>query len=318
MPEIAYAWLAIIAGFVGLVWGADRFVGASAAIADRLGISKMVIGLTVVAFGTSAPEIAVSISSALKDQGALAVGNALGSNLANMGLVLGLTALISPLPVAKELFRRDIPILLIVMIISGICLFDGGLSRAEGAILVLLLIPVLWIMSRNNSQAIEEIETDSSASTSKQAFWLILGLTVLVVSAEKLVWGAKEVAMSFHVSERIIGLTIVAIGTSLPELAASVVSALKGRHDIAIGNVVGSNIFNLLAVMGIAPVINAISMEANVFYQDFLTMFGMTLLLAGFMIASLNRYQTAAKIGRTTGIALLVSYTAYFMILFNP
>jgi len=323
MLDTLLPWVAILVGFAGLIWSADRFVDGSATIASNFGVSKLIVGLTVVAFGTSAPEVIVSISSSLKDAGDLAVGNALGSNLANVGMVLGITALIAPLPIKKHILKEEFLIMLAIMALSGFFLFDGTLKTWEGLILVTLLLPLLlWIAYRKKNHPEELEDLPDSMPTKWAALWFIIGLTALIISAEILVWGAKIIAMNFGVSPLIIGLTIVAVGTSLPELAASIMSALKGHHDIAIGNIIGSNIFNLLLVMGIAPIIKPITMETIVFSRDFASMGGITLVLGTFMLISYlknrsgddqNNYST---LGRLAGIILLVLYGAYYTLLF--
>jgi cation:H+ antiporter len=308
-------WAAILLGFAGLVWGADRFVDSSAAIASNLGVPKFIIGLTVVAFGTSAPEIVVSISSALKGAGEIAIGNALGSNLANIGMVLGITALIAPLPVKSHILKQEVPIMLFIMGVAGWFLFNGILSRLEGIILVLLMVPLMTWLFFSKKQHPEEEEDIVSMTVIVATFWFVVGLVGLVFSAEILVRGATTVAANMGISPLIIGLTIVAVGTSLPELAASVMSALKGHHDIAIGNVIGSNIFNLLLVAGIPAIIQPIFMEQAVFYRDYLSMTVLSLLLSGTMLLTFL-IKKDARIGRIVGAALLLLYVGYYTLLF--
>lgn len=325
MSELWLAWLAILAGFGGLIWSADRFVGGSAAIASNLGISRLVVGLTIVSLGTSAPEIVVSISASLKDSGELAVGNALGSNLANIGLVLAITALIAPMPIQKHLLTQEIPILLLVTAVAGFILFDAQLVAIEGAFLLASLIPLLYFMVRTKQKnpAEEDDNEIPNFDTSTATFWFIVGLVALIISSEALVWGAQIVATSFGVSPLIIGLTVIAVGTSLPELAASVISALKGHHDMALGNIIGSNIFNILAVMSIPGLINPPQMDILVFSRDFLAMGGVTLLLAAAITVDYwlrNRHPESngtARLGRRIGILLLASYISYYYLLFS-
>jgi cation:H+ antiporter len=325
MSELWLAWLAILAGFGGLIWSADRFVGGSAAIASNLGISRLVVGLTIVSLGTSAPEIVVSISASLKGSGELAVGNALGSNLANIGLVLAITALIAPMPIQRHLLTQEIPILLLVTAAAGFILFDAQLVAIEGAFLLASLIPLLYFMVRTKQKNPAE-EDDSEIpdlGTSAAALWFVVGLTALIISSEALVWGAQIVATSFGVSPLIIGLTVIAVGTSLPELAASVMSALKGHHDMALGNIIGSNIFNILAVMSVPGLINPPQMDILVFNRDFLAMGGVTLLLATAITVDYwlrNRQPGSngtARLGRRIGILLLASYISYYYLLFS-
>jgi cation:H+ antiporter len=317
MLDTLLPWIAILMGFIGLIWSADRFVDGSATIASRFGISKLIIGLTVVALGTSAPEVVVSISSSLRDAGDLAIGNAIGSNLANIGIVLGITAIIAPLPIKTHIFKQEFVIMLGVFALAGLFLFDSKLSLLEGVILVSLLLPLLvWIAYSKKQHPEEADEIPEITSMKAGIVWFIVGLSLLIISAEILVWGAKTVALEFGVSPLIIGLTVVAVGTSLPELAASVMSALKGHHDIAIGNVIGSNIFNLLLVMGIAPIISPIAMEPEVFTRDFAAMSFLALFLGGAMLFSYLKSKGNSQLGRLTGIALLVLYGFYYTLLF--
>lgn len=317
MLDTLLPWIAILMGFVGLIWSADRFVDGSATIASNFGVSKLIVGLTVVAFGTSAPEVIVSISSSLRDAGDLAIGNALGSNLANIGMVLGITALIAPLPIKKHILTQEFLIMLGVMVLAGLFLYDAKLTLWEGLILVASLIPLLLWIGYSKKQHPEELEEIPQLPVKMAIVWFIIGLSVLIISAEVLVWGAKSIALSFGVSPLIIGLTIVAVGTSLPELAASVMSAIKGHHDIAIGNVIGSNIFNLLLVMGIAPIIQPITMDEVVFFRDFAAMAGISLLLGLFMwLSYLKNSGNRSQLGRLSGIILLVLYAGYYTLLF--
>ena len=335
MTEIWLAALAILAGFVGLILSADRFVNGSAAMANNFGIPKIIIGLTIVAFGTSAPEIVVSISASLKGSGDLAVGNSLGSNLANIGMVLGITALISPLPIQRHLLTQEMPILLFVTAIAGYCLYDGQLTVTDGLLLLGSLVPVLAIMVvSKQGHALTEDDEIPALTTLKAALYFFFGLLLLIASAEILVWGAKEVAMAFGVSPLIIGLTVIAVGTSLPELAASVMSALKGHHDIALGNIIGSNIFNLLAVLAVPALIDQTELDAEVFLRDYAYMAGITIFLAFAIVidyALRNRREAPAsaetiiqangasihgRLGRRIGILLLLAYVGYYLLLF--
>ena len=287
--------LALITGIVGLLLGADKFVAGAAAAARNFGISAMVIGLTVVSIGTSAPEIIVSFNAALDGAGELAVGNAIGSNLANIGLVLGITALIAPLPVSRHLLREESPVLLVITALAGLCLYDGALNRVESVLLALLVIPLLVMVVKYKREHSDDNSSESDSSeipelSSKAAALLFLGgLILLLVSARITVWGAREIAVIWGISDLVIGLTVVAIGTSLPELAASVVSALRGHHDIAVGNVFGSNLFNLMLVMTTAGAIAPIELSAEVFLRDYLSMALMTVMLVLFVAVALRR-----------------------------
>jgi len=264
-------YAAVLVGFVLLVWGADRFVIGAAATAQRLGVSALLIGLTVVGLGTSAPEMMVSISAAIEGSSELAVGNALGSNIANMGLILGITALVLPLSVRSETVRREFPMLLAITVAAASVFLNDYLGRIEGFALLLGLIAMMaWLVhiekpSAKPAPQIDELEVDipSDMSLGKALLLLAFGLVVLLVGAQLLVFGAKGIARSFGVSELMIGLPVVAIGTSLPELAASISAALKGEHDMAIGNVIGSNMYNLLAVVGLAGAIHPTALSGK-------------------------------------------------------
>ena len=324
------AIIATILGFIGLIWSADRFVAGAAGIARSLGMTPIMIGLTIVSMGTSAPEIIVSISAAIDRAGTLAIGNAIGSNLANIGLVLGVTALISPIPIARTLSRREIPLLLAITIGAGLFLYDNQLGTIDGLVFLLTLaITLIYLVNSKAHQPDAEHEADVEhiPQISSNRAWLLfaVGLTLLIISSETLVWGATEIAQALGVSQLIIGLTVVAIGTSLPELAATAASALKGHHDIALGNVVGSNLFNLLAVMAMPALINPTQLEPSVFQRDYLAMTAITLLLAILVIAHSmrGRQQTTAAtgqacIGRVEGALLLFVYATYYYFLFSP
>ena len=311
------ASLAIIVGLVVLVWSADRFVLGAAATARNFGMSPLLIGMTIVSIGTSAPEIFVSATASLDGSGILAIGNALGSNITNVGLVLGVTALIAPLPIQGKMLKKEIPILLLVTVIAGLVLQDLVLSFWDGIVmLVCLVITLFWLFNETSEQEIggldeEEVEALEHTSTAKSIMWLVIGLIALMISAKLLVWGAVDVARYFGISELIIGLTIVAIGTSLPELAASVASALKGHHDIAIGNVVGSNIFNLLAVMPIPGLVASTAIEQEVLYRDYGAMLAITLLLIAFIYG----FRKSGRVGRSAGTVLLLAYASYLGLL---
>lgn len=323
MSELYIPLVALIAGLIGLVWGADKFVIGSVGVAKNFGISSLVIGLTVVSIGTSAPEIIVSINAALKDSGGLAVGNAIGSNLANIGLVLGVTALVAPIPVKQYLLREESPILLVVTALAGLCLYDSQLDRFESVMLGILVLPILIFMvkfKKNHQTSKKPSTTDEIEITNIKVavFWLTVGLLGLLVSAEITVWGAKSIASYFNVSDLIIGLTVIAIGTSLPELAASVMSALRGHHDIALGNIFGSNLFNILLVMTTAGAISPMTLPNSVFARDYAALAGMTILMVGIVFISLakaERQNKSPNISRMFGVVLLLAYCGYYIIL---
>jgi cation:H+ antiporter len=302
-------------GFVLLVWGADRLIAGASAMARNLGVSPLIIGLTIVALGTSAPELVVSAVAAYRGNPELAVGNAIGSNIANIGLILGITALVYPLRVESETLKREYPLLMFVMVASFILAADLEFTRPEGWLMITGLIGMLgWMVGLGlrrgptDPLALEfeaEIPTDMPNKTA--VLWLLVGGIVLPVSSTFLVEGAITVARSLHVSEAVIGLTIVALGTSLPELAASVTSALRREDDLAIGNIIGSNMFNILGVLGVAAVITPVGVDPIMLRQDFPVMFVFTVLL--FFMA--YGFRGPGRIRRRSGALLLTMYLAY-------
>lgn len=308
----------IIAGLIILVWSADKFVIGAAATARHLGMSPLLVGLTIVAMGTSAPEIFVSIMAALDGAGNLAVGNALGSNITNIGLVLGITALISPIPLQKKLLKKELPLLVLVSIIGGLVLMDLQLNLTDALILFAAMAFALYLMFLDSSESGEPIVDEDEAAEiestpmRKALLLMVLGLAALLVSSRMLVDGAVSVATFFGVSELVIGLTIVAIGTSLPELAASVASALKGHHDIAIGNVIGSNIFNMLTVMPVPGLLAVTQVESMALYRDYAVMMVMTLMLLALFVVNYRK----GTMGRFSGLLLTGGFAAYLLYLF--
>lgn len=319
-----YPLLAVLLGTTALIWSADRFVQGAAAMAKNLGMSVFIIGLTIVALGTSAPEIIISTSAALSGSPGLAIGNALGSNIANVGLVLGITAFIAPLHIQTQTLREDIPILIVISLVTGILLFDGKLNQLDGSILVFLLACYLYFLFRHKSKIAhtpdsetiskeleEEIE-EEHLSKGQAFFYFMSGLVILLGSAKLLVWGAQEIALAAGVDEAIIGLTLVALGTSLPELAASISSTLKGHHDLAVGNIIGSNIFNLLTVLPVPALLAPSNIPSETFTRDFSTMLLLTVLLLLLPFTGKKQYITAAK-----GIVFLAIYTGYYAVLYQ-
>ena len=307
------SYFAVILGFVFLVWGADRFVHGAAATARNLGVSPMIIGLTIVGIGTSAPEILVSAMAAWQGNPALGIGNAIGSNIANIALVLGTTALVTPLAVKSETLRREYPIMFSIMLLALVLLLDGELSRLDGWILLAGLgLMILWMVQqglrRDHDPMEDEFEQEiPRISTPIAIFWLGLGLVLLLGSSRALVWGAVNIAQAMGISDLVIGLTVVAIGTSLPELAASVMSALRKEPDIAIGNVIGSNMFNLLAVLGLPGVIKPHVLEPEVLSRDFPTMIGLSIAL----FAMAYGFKGDGRLNRWEGLLLLLAYFGY-------
>ncbi len=307
-------------GIVLLVLGADRFVVGAGATARNLGVTPIMIGLTVVAFSTSAPEIFVSIVAASQGNTELAIGNALGSNIANIGLVLGATALVRPLVVRSDTVRREIPVLLAVTLFTLTLFHDQALSRLDGVILMAGLVLVMsWIVglgirSPASDPILQEFEAEirSDLNMAQATTWLGVGLAIMLVGSIILVSGAHEVAVGLGVSDMIIGLTMVAIGTSLPELAVSIVSAIRGEYDLAIGNIIGSNIFNLLAVLGIAGIIHETSVIREVLLLHFPVMIGFTLAL----FAMTYNFTGSERINRLEGVALLTAFSGYHWFLY--
>lgn len=322
-PPMLMSWIAVIGGLLVLVWGAERFIEGASVLARNLGVSPLIIGLTIVGLGTSAPEMIVSATAALQGNTNLSIGNAIGSNITNIALVLGATALIVPLTVRTSIINREIPILVGVTAFAGVLLLDGELSRMDGMLLLagvvvlILLVVHLAHSTRSTDPIITEIENElpGKMSTARSVRTLLAGLVVLLIGSKLLVWGAVDIAQSMGVSDLIIGLTIVAIGTSLPELAASVISTLKNEPDVAIGNIIGSNMFNLLAVLGLPGLIAPGVFNPEVMQRDFPIMAGLTLVLALAFIAWSLR--GSIKIGRKTGLSLLICFCAYQYLLYS-
>ena len=309
--------LAVVLGFALLVWSADRFVDGAASTAKHLGMPSLLIGILIVGFGTSAPEMVVSAIAAYEGNPGLALGNAIGSNIVNIALILGITAIVAPIAVNSKIVKKEIPLLLLIVLFTGYLLLDNTLTLFEGVILLAgFFALVLWSVFaafRSRGDSFEDqmdIELNEDIMSLKVGImWLVFGLILLIASSRLLVWGAVGVANSFGVSDLIIGLTIVALGTSLPELAASVMAARKGEHDIAIGNVVGSNMFNLLAVIGIAVVIapmNNIPLE--VLKRDWIIMLLLTIAL---FVMAYGFKGRNGRINRVEGTILILCYVAY-------
>jgi cation:H+ antiporter len=309
----------ILVGLVVLVWSADQFISGAAALADNLGVSPMLIGLTVVGFGTSAPEVLVSTMAAFNGNPGLAIGNAIGSNIANIGLILGFTALLIPLSVHSSVLRREYPLLLAVSVMAYALMWDGELNRLDGVVLGVTLVGVLgWMIYTAKTGASDPIAGEFDAEiphdipTRKALSLLLVGLVFLLVSSRLLVWGASNVASALGVSDVVIGLTIVAIGTSLPELAASITSAMKGEDDLAIGNVIGPNLYNLLAVLSIPGLVAPGAYSPEVMDRDLPVMLILTIFLF-FMGHGLGKQ---GRINRLEGLLLLLCFIGYQSLLF--
>ncbi|MBS4700914.1 MULTISPECIES: calcium/sodium antiporter [Aeromonas] len=309
------AFVALIAGLALLVWSADKFVDGAAATARYAGMPPLLIGMVIIGFGTSAPEMVVSALASMQGNPGLALGNAYGSNITNIALILGLTALISPIAVSSQVVRKEIPILLGITLLTGALLIDGHLGRGDalilGGVFIVLLGWSIWTGIKGKGDALDEdvnVEIDSEAMPLKKAiFWLIVGLVLLVGASRLLVWGAVTIAQAFGISDLVIGLTIVAVGTSLPELASSLMAIKKKEHDLALGNVLGSNLFNTLAVVGIAAGIAPLDVDPAVLSRDWSLMMGLTLLL---LVMCLGR-KGQGRINRVEGGILLCIFVAY-------
>lgn len=309
------ATIAVVLGLALLVWSADIFIEGSASTARHFGMPPLLIGMVIVGFGTSAPEMVVSALAAYQSTPSLALGNAYGSNIANIALILGLTALISPIAVHSQVLRKELPILTAVTALTIGLLWDGALSRPDAIILLIVFIGLMgWTIfqgMQDKSDALaQEVAMEMATHTAplgRALMSLVAGLTLLIVSSRILVWGAVELAQAFGVSDLIIGLTIVALGTSLPELASSVIATRKGEHDIALGNILGSNLFNTLAVVGIAGAIHPTRIQPEVLHRDILVMSLLTVSL--FAIG--YRFKQPGRINRLEGALLLTSFVGY-------
>ncbi len=314
------SFVAIAVGFVLLVWGAERFVLGASATARGFGVSPLIVGLTIVGFGTSAPELLVSGVAAWNGNPGLAVGNALGSNITNIALVLGVAALVTPLTVQSQTLQRELPVLLMIMAVVLVLLFDQELTRGDGLLLLLgMALMIYWLVrlglrSRSDPMTGEyDAEMPAQMTVSRALMWLFLGMVVLFVGSRLLVTGAVAIAVDLGVSDLIIGLTIIAIGTSLPELAATVMSAIRNEHDIAIGNVIGSNMFNLLGVMGLPGVIAPTSLSPEVLYRDYAIMVGLTVAL---FIMAYGFRGGHGRINRIEALVLVSVYGGYLYMLY--
>lgn len=314
------AFVAIILGLALLVWSADRFVEGAAASARHFGMPPLLIGMVIVGFGTSAPEMVVSALASAQGNPGIALGNAYGSNITNIALILGLTALLSPIAVHSQVLRKELPILIAITALAAWQVWDGHIGRMDASVLLIVFAVLMgWSIWQGLQKKVDtlgnEIEQElivHAMPLGRAVFWLVIGLLLLIVSSRILVWGAVTVAQGFGVSDLIIGLTIVAIGTSLPELASSLIAMRKGEHDIALGNVIGSNLFNTLAVVGIAGMIHPMQVGAEVFNRDIMVMSALTLTLFVFAYG----FRGPGRINRIEGgvlLACFVGYTGYLI-----
>ena len=324
MPEYLTYLAQVIGGLVLLVWGGDRFVYGASAVARNLGVAPLIIGLTIVSFATSAPEFLVSTVAAVRGAPGLAIGNAIGSNIANIGLVLGAVALIHPIKLQTTNAQREMGILIVITFMTVFLFSDSLLSRLDGIVLLAgLIIFGLWVVRRgvalndpvtlrSKPRNPKEINNDTNIENDIKMivaiFWVVIGLVMLLAGAELLLKGAVSIAREFGVSEIIIGITLVALATSLPELVVSVVGAFRGEYGLVLGNIVGSNIFNLLGVVGVAAVIpeNPIELPPNVLSLHLVVMVALTLALFAMTYKSKDNY-----IGRFKGIILMAAYLSF-------
>ncbi|EJG1659513.1 calcium/sodium antiporter [Vibrio parahaemolyticus] len=309
----------LIVGLVLLVWSADKLVFGSAAIARNVGISPLVIGMTILAMGSSAPEMMVSATAAWDGKTDTAVGNVLGSNIANIALILGITALIKPLSISSAVIRRELPLMIAVTVLAGILLWNSHLGFYEGVLLFVLFGAFLFAMlqiSRKEQKSgdafleDQESEIPQGVSNPKAIMWVVIGLILLPLAASLLVDNAVIIAKHFGMSDLVIGLTIIAIGTSLPELAASLAGVLKGEDDMAVGNIIGSNVFNILAVMGLPGIINPSTLSEYAMGRDFWVMLGVSLLLVAMCLGK------SRSINRLEGVILFTCFLGYQVYLF--
>lgn len=311
--------IAILAGLAVLVWSADRFVNGAANTAKHFSLPSLLIGILIIGFGTSAPELVVSVLAASQGNPGIALGNAFGSNISNIALILGITALIAPVAVTSDILRRTLPMLILATVAIAAVLWNLAISRFN-ALFLLTLFAIIMVLAirqglkdqkkdKHDELAVEIDQEFSHLMPLKQSiFWVVVGLILLIASSRALVWGAVSIAQSLGVSDLIIGLTIVAVGTSLPELASSIIAARKGEHDMAVGNILGSNLFNTLAVVGLAGVIQPLTIEASVLYRDVGLMLALTCVLFLFGFGFKGRQ---GRINRWEGSVLILTYLLY-------
>lgn len=311
--------ISVVVGLILLVLSADKFVSGSTNVAKHYGMPPLLIGMVIVGFGTSAPEMVVSALAALDNSPGIALGNAYGSNITNIALILGVTALFMPIVVHSKVLKKELPILTAVTVLSTGLLLDLQISRLDAVILLLIfLVLMYWSIKQGMSQPKDafstemQVELEQESVPIKKSFGILVGgLLVLIVSSRMLVYGAVGIANFFGVSDIIIGLTVVAIGTSLPELASSVIAARKGEPDIALGNVLGSNLFNTLAVVGIAGVIHPLNVDAEILKRDLLVMILLTSILFIFGYG----FKKTGRINRVEGGVLLICFILYSIFL---
>ena len=314
--------LLLIIGLALLVWSSDIFIDGAASTAKHLSISPLVIGVVVLGFGTSMPEVVVATLASLDNSPGLAIGNAVGSNIANIGLVLGFTAIIAPIVVKSSILKRELPVLLAISIGAYLLVLDGHLGFYDGIILVIALIAVMgWMVKANKSldpkdpladDTKHELEEMPELTKNKALLFLLAGLVILMISAKMMVSGAVDIANYFEVPEVVIGLTIIAIGTSLPELAAAISAARKNEADLMIGNIVGSNLFNILAVLAVPALLAPSLLDSSVLYLDMPIMLGFTLAM---LLMAIPR-KGKAVIQKSQGVLLVLLFIAFLILLY--
>jgi len=310
---------ATLVGLAALAWSADRFVDGAAAVARYLGMAPLLVGMLVIGFGTSAPELVVSAFAAAGGASEIALGNAIGSNVANIGLILGVTALLTPVLVHRGILRKELPVLLGVTVVVGALMLDKQLSRSDAVVLVALLVALIgWSIWQARSGPDDVLARDVEAEavshhlTRRAAWtWLVVGLVLLVISSRVLVWGAVGIAEQLGWSDLVIGLTVVAIGTSAPELASSIAAVRKGENDLALGNIIGSNLFNTLGVIGLAGLIAPAAVSPDLITRDLPVVIGLTIALVVFAMWPLGR----GRVTRVEGGLLLAAFAAYMGVL---
>lgn len=319
--HLVLASLAVVFGLALLIWSADRFVDGAAGAALHLGMPPLLIGMVVIGFGTSAPEMVISALASWQGNPGIALGNAYGSNIANIALILGMAALISPIPVPSKVLRRELPLLLAATGLAALLFWNGFLSRMDALLLLAVFFLLMGRTVLNGLRLRKNVLVGGAEhSIAKNvmapgiaAFWVVFGLFLLVVSSRLLVWGAVELAHALGISDLVIGLTIVALGTSLPELASAVAATRKGQHDLVLGNVLGSNLFNTLAVVGIAGVIHPLAVPLELLTRDVLITTALTLSLVVFGM----RWRGHGRINRIEGGLLLACYAGYTVLLIS-
>ena len=326
MESLLLPFVALIGGLALLVKSADVFIDGAASTAFHLKVSPLIIGVVILGFGTSMPEVIVSVLASLDSAPDLAIGNAIGSNIANIGLVLGFTVLLAPVLVRSSILRRELPLLIGITLFAGLLMLDGALSRFDGILLLLSLVGSLaWMIQLNRTlpadsqdplerEVQEELNAVAHLPLRKAILFTLGGLVILMLSARLMVWGAVEIAHYFQISEAIIGLTIVAIGTSLPELAAGIAAARKNEAELMLGNVVGSNLFNLLAVLAMPALIHPAALHPDIMTRDYPVMLGFTLAMLAFALPLARRGQ--ARLNRFEGALLLLAFFAYLYMLY--